>query len=88
MAISMPIQMEYHEGTDKIYVLADQRLGTEDFRAHHTNTFYRNGGFVAYAIDPTKNGNAKPNRQYWTNNGSHYVSLFEYAMYANYFQLI
>ena len=74
--LSNPVQMEYHKGTNKLYVLADQRKGEIDFRAHDRVGQFLNGGFVVYAIDPTKRGPSKINApQYWNQGkGSAYLS--------------
>ena len=74
--LSNPVQMEYHKGTNKLYVLADQRKGEIDFREHDRVGQFLNGGFVVYAIDPTKRGPSKINAQkYWNQGkGSAYLS--------------
>ena len=56
-AMGRMVQMEYHEGTKKLYVLADQRIESEDYRNHRTGgeaAIFKNGGFIVYAVDPKK----------------------------------
>ena len=65
----MSVNVEYHAGTNKLYVLGDQRIGTEDYRSHGPG--WGIGGFVAYAVDPTKKASTKP-VQLYNNNGRTY----------------
>ena len=42
--LANPVQTEYHKGTNKLYVLADQRKGEVDFRKHDDSGQFVNGG--------------------------------------------
>ncbi len=80
-AMGRMVQMEYHEGTKKLYVLADQRIESEDYRNHRTGgeaAIFKNGGFIVYAVDPKKKapGSKDIKNSYWNDNGSRYGTAF------------